>query len=65
MPSLSYPYHFQCKKCGARTTVKRVHARETHDDPDSHGALKAVLNKRGWVEAFNGVFCPDCPQSSE
>lgn len=60
MPSLDYPYLFQCKKCGEQMNVERDDARRAHDDPDSHGALKAVLKARGWVEAFNGVFCPDC-----
>ena len=60
MPSLSYPYSFQCKECGEQMTVTRVDARRAHDGPDSHNALKAVLKERGWAQAFGGMFCPDC-----
>lgn len=60
MPGLSYPYRFQCKKCGEHIVIERSDARDLYDDPDSHSALNAVLKDRGWVQAFSGIFCPDC-----
>jgi len=60
MPGLSYPYLFQCFDCGERMTIKRSDASDLYDDPDSYNALNTVLKERGWVQAFNGVFCPDC-----
>jgi type III secretory pathway component EscU len=65
MPSLSYPYSFQCKECGEQMKVTRDDARRTYDDPDSHNALKAVLKERRWVEAFGGMFCPVCAGEDE
>lgn len=60
MSGLSYPFHFQCHDCGERTAVKRSDAKDVHPDPDSFNAINAVLKDREWVQAFNGIYCPDC-----
>lgn len=60
MPGLSYPYHFQCRDCGEQTVIKRSEACDLHSEPDSFNAIDAVLKHRGWVQAFNGIYCPDC-----
>lgn len=67
MPDLAYPFVFDCSKCGKETTVKRSDARELHPDPDTQGALDAVLEHRGWKKAPRDryLYCPDCAEEAE
>lgn len=65
MPGLSYPYHFQCKRCGVRTVIERSDATDLHDEPNSSKALSKVLKHREWEQVFDGVLCPDCTDAKD
>lgn len=58
-PGLNYPHTFHCHDCGDRRVVKRSDACDFYEDPNSQNALNVVLKEWGWVQAFNGIFCPD------
>ena len=64
MSARPYPYHFQCKECGAFTLVKRSDALRLYDDPDNSKALSAVLEHRGWEQELDGVLCSNCTGGS-
>ncbi len=61
MPGLSYPFVFECKKCGAEATVTRTEARDLYPNPDSLTAVDEVLQQeKGWTNGERGAYCPDC-----
>jgi len=49
MPSLSYPFVFECCGCNEETTVTRSDARGVYPDPDLPNAAEIVLQEGGWM----------------
>jgi len=61
MAGLSYPFVFECEKCGTETTVTRAEARDLYPNPDSLTAIDEVLQQeKGWTNDQRGAYCPDC-----
>lgn len=65
MPGLSYPYRFQCVRCGERLKIERSDAEDVSDDPDSVTAVTLTLGEHGWERSSEGVRCPSCATSAD
>jgi hypothetical protein len=61
MAGLTYPFVFECEKCGIEATVTRTQARDLYPNPDSITAVDVVLEQElGWTKDTRGAYCPDC-----
>lgn len=62
MPSLDYPFDYECSNCEREAVVTREEARGLYPDPDSINAPEVVLQERGWVqgEGDDLLYCPNC-----